>query len=57
MKYLLIFDDGNISQTDELADGDDESVRGGYLEVIRFNADIARFERWCPGEDCEWTEV
>lgn len=63
MKYLAIFEDGTMKQVENIEEGDAQSVDGGYLDIVRFNAETGKYERYDPvvaGGNVlrdEWAEV
>lgn len=48
MKYLMIFEDGEFSVSDQIQEGDFDSVMAGILDIIRFKD--GNFEQWYDGE-------
>lgn len=42
-KYLLLFEGGDIEQSDELPSECDESIEAGVLDVFRFHGNAFEF--------------
>ncbi len=55
MKYLIVFEDGNIRQYDKITDGDIQAVKDGLLDIIKIEKYQTDFESM--GRDGNWEKV
>ena len=55
MKYLLVFEDGNIRQCEKITDGDIQSVKDEILDIIRLEKYKTDFEEM--DRDGNWKKV
>ncbi len=55
MKYLLVFEDGNIRQCEKITDEDIQSVKDGILDIIKVEHYKTDYE--AMGRDGNWEKV